>query len=150
MFPIFGIKQIKESYLKQHPGGLTSDEFDLLAENLFNECKKLMLKGKKVQFATRYGYLCIRSRDGSRPRIVNGKPVKGINYNATLKLWMEDKQAYLEQRKIYSDWTFVNSARWIKGNNVLPNKRLYQYNANAKLASEIRQLSLKGKIFERR
>lgn len=148
MLTTITLDDLTRAYRKQHPDGLSEEQFDKYLKALTERAAEDIIKGKNVQIITKFGYICVRSRD--KERMVNGKECKRINFGETYKLWKTSKEDFLNRTKIYWNSKFVNSLRWIKGSMNLKNKRLYQFYAAKGLKAEVSALSLNNKQFQLR
>ena len=104
-------------------------------------------EGRDVQFPQKMGQLEVRKYE-TFVKLVNGKVKtnRGVDWNATLKLWFEDEEAKENKTlvKVEDKEVFIIFYNRVIANFI--NKTLCQFKPNRELALAVRKAGLEGKI----
>lgn len=111
----------------------------LLAENLSN--------GEDVILPNKLGKLELRKYNPSI-KLINNKVVTNlpIDWNKTLKLWYEDKEAFKNKTLIKMEEKEVFKIYYNKYLATYSNKSFYQFNPNRELKNKLKHNIKEGKI----
>lgn len=123
---------------------LTESQYFAIIRRINLALRDELIAGNDVKFPSKMGQLEIRKY---LPTITTeGKKVKTnlpIDWNATLKLWYEDKQAYEDKFLVRINVPEIYRVFYNKGNANYNNKSFYQFTPNREL-----KLGLKHSIKE--
>lgn len=129
----YGIKDIYR-YMKKHKVfntigyDLSEKDFRIIINAINLTLQEQLLQGKDIIFPQRLGKLEIRKRDTyvglEGNKIKNTKP---IDWDSTLKLWHEDKEAFINKTKIRYDVKECFSIRYNKAKAVFTNKIFFTF-----------------------
>lgn len=125
---------------KKHEYVLTSQQFLHIVRQVNNILRDNLSNGEDVVFPERMGQLELRKRVPSST-IENGKFKTNlpIDWDATLKLWYEDKESYEQKRLVRHEAREVYRVFYNKYNATYDNKSFYQFNTNRELKLRIKK-----------
>lgn len=140
----FGTKDAFKYYRanrpKEHKYVLTPQQFLYIVRQVNNTLRELLASGQDVVFPERMGQLELRKRiptssfeDG---KLKTNLP---IDWDATLKLWYEDKESYDKKRLVRHESKEIFRVFYNKYNANYDNKSFYQFSTNRELKLRIKK-----------
>ena len=126
---------------------LKEGEFYKIIRGVNNLLAAELIKGNQINLPHRLGTLEIRKRP-TRVAIVDGKLVTNlpIDWDATLKLWYEDRKAYDDRTLVRIENEEVFKVYYNKKDANYNNKSFYEFRPNVELKKELSQNIKKGII----
>lgn len=126
---------------------VTEEQFYKIVRTINNLMAQQLISGKDVKFPQRMGQLEVRKYD-TYVKYSNGKLVtnRGVDWDATLKLWFEDEEAKRDKLLVKTEDTEVFTIFYNRMIANYNNKTLYQFKPNRNLRLTIKQAGKDGLI----
>lgn len=126
---------------------VTEKEFYAIVRGVNLLLAKEIAMGKSVVFPERMGRLELRKNQAG-VSIVDGKlrNTYPIDWNKTLNLWYEDKQAYHDKLLIRDPQSVIFHVKYCKYEATYENKTFYKFALNTKIKQGLKENIKKGKI----
>ena len=126
---------------------VTEKDFYLIIRTINNMMAEELISGQDIKFPQRMGQLEVRKYD-TYVKISNGKlkTHRGLDWDATLKLWFEDEEAKENKILIKVEDKEVFSVFYNKMFANYGNKTIYQFKPNRELMLKVRQAGKEGLI----
>lgn len=126
---------------------VTEAQFYKIVRTVNNLMAQQLISGKDVKFPQRMGQLEVRKYD-TYVKYSNGKlkTNRGVDWDATLKLWFEDEEAKKDKLLVKTEDTEVFTIFYNKMVANYNNKTLYQFKPNRSLRLAVRQAGKEGLI----
>lgn len=126
---------------------LTEHEFYLIIRTVNKLLAQELLKGRTVTFPYKMGSLELRKSSCSASMKNNKlKVTYPINWDATLKLWYEDKESRDLKILIRHDDKTVYKVVYVKTRAYYANKRFYQFSLNRGIKKAISEKIKSGEL----
>lgn len=124
---------------------LKEGEFYRIVRKINNCLAEELSKGKEIRLPHRLGTLEIRKRP-TRMAIVNGKLVTSlpIDWDRTLQLWYEDKEAFDNKTLIRIETEEVFKVYYNKQSANYNNKSFYEFKPNRELKRRLSKYAREG------
>lgn len=137
-------------YLRKHKWEgierpLTESEFYLIIRSVNNRLAEELLKGNEIMFPCYMGKIEVRKVKAVL-KMKNGRLLTNLNvdWDSTLKLWEEDKEAYTNKTLVRFDNKEVFKVVYIKRGALYKNQSFYTFIVNRKLKRAISTLGKEG------
>ena len=139
----WGVYDAFKWYRKHKPNGkqyiLKEVQDFAIIRSINNLLRESFIDGNDIKFPEKMGSLELRA---NKPKIVlNGKKVKTnlpIDWNATLKLWYEDKQAYKDKFLVKTVESEIYKIYYSKNKANYNNKSFYQFIPNREFKLQLK------------
>ena len=139
----WGVYDAYKWYRKHKPSDrkyvLTESQYFSIIRRMNLELRENLLNGDDIKFPCRMGQLEVRKY---KPIITTeGKKVKTnlpIDWNATLKLWYEDKKSYEDKFLVRINVPEIFRVFYNKNNANYNNKSFYQFTPNRELKGALK------------
>lgn len=122
-------------------------QFYLIIRNVSKLLAKEIYEGRPVKLPLRMGEIELR-KTPTQLKIVDGQLVNHlpIDWDATLKLWFEDKECYQNRQLVRMDEKELFKISYNKVKAEYNNKTFYQFNANRDIKTKLKQNIKAGRI----
>lgn len=126
---------------------VSEKEFYKIIRTINNLIADELIKGNEITLPERMGHLEIRKYD-TYVKLVNGKikTNRGIDWDATLKLWYKDEEAKENKVLIKTEDTEAFTIYYNRNIANYPNKTIYKFKPNRALRLAVRNAGKKGNI----
>lgn len=126
---------------------VSEKQFYTIIREVNKQLAKLLISGKEIKFPARMGTLELRKKP-SRIEIIDGELVTNlpINWDATLKLWHEDKEAYNEKVLVRYENEATFKILYDKSTANYNNKSFYDFRATRTIKKQISRLVKEDKL----
>ena len=138
-------KYIRKNKWFDIPRPLKEGEFYRIIRRINDYLADELVKGKEVKLPHRLGTLEIRKRP-TRIAIVDGKLVTNlpIDWDATLKLWCEDEEAYNSKTLVKIENEEVFKVYYNKRDANYANKSFYEFKPNREIKRNLTKSAREG------
>ena len=126
---------------------ITEHEFYSIIREINSLLAKELIKGNEVKLPWRMGSLELRKKP-SRVRIIDGKLVTNlpIDWDATLKLWFEDKEAYRDKILVRCENEEIFKVLYDKSKATFNNKSFYEFRPTRTIKKQLSSTAKAGEL----
>lgn len=146
----FNIYQIYKFIRKNHwydiGRPVTEKEFYSIIRGINNRLADNLVHGESIAFPERMGTLELRKRKTNVSIDKNGKLKVGypIDWDKTLRLWYEDKEAHDNKTLIRNETEYIYRVKYDKYNATYTNKIFYEFKIHKKVKVALKENINKG------
>lgn len=128
-------------------GYISEHDYYTIIREVNKELARIFLTTSSIKLPERMGIIELRKYP-TKINIINGKIKTNlpINWDATLKLWAEDKEAYNNRMLIRSEEKEVYKVIYNKNKAIYNNKAFYFFELNRQLKIKIKQQIKSGHL----
>lgn len=147
----YGVYDAYKYYRKNKPKDskyiLSESEYFNIIRSVNKQLVCNILNGENIKFPYRMGYLELR-KTPSKISFENGKLVTNlpIDWDRTLKLWFEDKEAFDNKTLIRVENKEIYKIHYNKSVAIYNNKSYYSFNVNRSIKNELKNKIKEGTI----
>lgn len=126
---------------------VSEKDFYTIIREVNKQIARMLVSGQEIKFPARMGTLELRKKP-SRIEIIDGKLVTNlpIDWDATLKLWHEDKEAYDEKILVRYENEAIFKILYDKSTATYKNKSFYDFRPTRTIKKQISRLVKANKL----
>lgn len=142
----YGMKEAY-AYFRKHRKDIDSTTFRRVVQLINSLLQEQLSNGEDVHLPQRMGYLEVRKFD-TKVEFRDGKMVTNlpIDWDRTLKLWYENKEAEKKKIKVRLETPTIYRVLYKKSNATYKNKAFYEFSTNRELKQALKRNILANKI----